>query len=110
MARANRRAGAHRSIREAVLQATGIDGILLLRLAQAAAETAAGTFRVGGEGRVAGAVNRDESGTGADKRRAVADRGRGGRGDATYGIGSTAGMIHLPASVRVYLCLTACDM
>src|SRR6185436_9975102 len=28
----------------------------------------------------------------------------------TQGAGSIARMIHLPASVRVYLCLTACDM
>ena len=30
--------------------------------------------------------------------------------DVAYGAGSFARMIHLPASVRVYLCLTACDM
>ena len=30
--------------------------------------------------------------------------------DVAHGAGSVARMIHLPASVRVYLCLTACDM
>ena len=31
-------------------------------------------------------------------------------GDAPHSTGRLAGMIHLPASVRVYLCLTPCDM
>jgi transposase len=36
---------------------------------------------------------------------------RRGRGcDLTHRAGRVARMIHLPASVRVYLCLTACDM
>ena len=33
-----------------------------------------------------------------------------GRGGAPHSIGRLAGMIHLPGSVRVYLCLTPCDM
>src|SRR6202011_6256515 len=37
-------------------------------------------------------------------------RRRCGRRYAADGPGSVARMIHLPASVRVYLCLTACDM
>ena len=35
---------------------------------------------------------------------------RSGRRDVPHSIGRLAGMIHLPASVRVYLCLTPCDM
>jgi transposase len=37
-------------------------------------------------------------------------RPRSGRGGAPLRIGRLAGMIHLPGSVRVYLCLTPCDM
>ena len=35
---------------------------------------------------------------------------RRGRPDAADRAGCVAGMIHLPASVRVYQCLTPCDM
>src|SRR5262249_5840927 len=35
---------------------------------------------------------------------------RSGGSDVADRAGSAAGVIHLPASVRVYLCLTACDM
>ena len=37
-------------------------------------------------------------------------RRRSGRRYVAHGAGSFAAVIHLPASVRVYLCLTACDM
>jgi len=37
-------------------------------------------------------------------------RSRRGRGGPAYSAGGTARMMHLPASVRVYLCLTPCDM
>src|ERR1700759_4362563 len=51
-----------------------------------------------------------ESGAAAGERRAPAHQRRGGRCDIAHGAGSAARVIHLPASVRVYLCLTACDM
>lgn len=50
------------------------------------------------------------SGTGADDRRTVANRLRCGCRYAPGGSGSFACMIHLPATVRVYLCLSLCDM
>src|SRR5260370_31576374 len=55
-------------------------------------------------------LRRSRSGTGAGERRAAAHWRRRRRHDVAYGAGSFARMIHLPASVRVYLCLTACDM
>src|SRR6202043_1113723 len=58
----------------------------------------------------AGACERSESGTGTGQRGAAAHRLRSRRDNLAHGADSTAGMIHLPASVRVYLCLTACDM
>ena len=51
-----------------------------------------------------------ESGGRAGERRALAHRRRRGRRDIAHGAGSATRVIHLPASVRVYLCLTACDM
>src|SRR6202521_5893577 len=85
--------------------------MLLLRLAQTASRTGAGAFRLGGErSGAARACDGGQSGTGAGDRRAAAHRQWGGRCDLTHGAGSVARMIHLPASVRVYLCLTACDM
>lgn len=44
------------------------------------------------------------------RRRMVAHRRGRGRGGAACGTGSPAQMIHLPPSVRVYLCMVACDM
>ena len=42
--------------------------------------------------------------------RATPDRERCGRGDVSPGAGRGKAMIHPPASVRVYLCLSPCDM
>ena len=42
--------------------------------------------------------------------RAATHRPRRGRGGTAYRIDRFAGMMHLPGSVRVYLCLTPCDM
>src|SRR5882672_3061119 len=78
-------------------------------MAQTVAETGTGTFRVGGE-RTGSARAGVGSGAGAGERRAATHRRRRGRHDVANGDGSVARMIHLPASVRVYLCLTACDM
>ena len=50
------------------------------------------------------------AGTGVGDRRAAAHRRWGGHRDLADRAGRVAGMIHLPASVRVYLCLTPCDM
>src|SRR5262249_14968489 len=49
-------------------------------------------------------------GVAAGERRAAAHRCRSGRRHLAHGAGSATRMIHLPGSVRVYLCLTACDM
>jgi IS66 Orf2 like protein len=58
----------------------------------------------------AGAGNGGCAGAGHGDRRAAAHRRRSGRHYVAHGPGHFTGMIHLPASVRVYLCLTACDM
>jgi hypothetical protein len=49
-------------------------------------------------------------GVGVGDGRAVAYQRRSGRRYVAHGSGSVAGMIQLPGSVRVYLCLTPCDM
>src|ERR1700730_4777646 len=109
--RTNRRATAQRKLSEAVLQGTRADRRLLLRLAQTAPKKRAGAFRFGGSrSDTAGAGNGVGSGAGQGDWRAVAHRRRSGRRYAADGPGSFAAVIHLPASVRVYLCLTACDM
>src|SRR5690349_5121754 len=112
MARANRRARAQRAICEAVLSGTWGYTVFLLWLAQTAAEKGApGTVRVGGSrSGVPGGPAGGGPGVGIDQRRATAHRRRSGRRHIPHGAGSIAGMIHLPASVRVYVCLTACDM
>src|SRR5207244_1155184 len=46
------------------------------------------------------------AGVGAGDRRAAANQHGRGRRDVAHRAGRVAGMIHLPASVRVYLCLT----
>src|ERR1041384_8878637 len=84
--------------------------MLLLRLAQAAPEEGTSAFRVGGASYAAGIWKRGAPGIGVDDRRAIAHRRRCGWSDFAHGAGSIARMIHLPASVRGYLCLTACDM
>ena len=58
----------------------------------------------------AGAHGGGGTGTGAGHRRAAAHRHRGGHRDLARRAGRVARMIHLPASVRVYVCLTPCDM
>ncbi len=63
------------------------------------------------ENRSGPAAGCDRSGLGAgagDGRAAANQHGRGPH-DVTRRAGSVAGMMHLPASVPVYLCLTACD-
>ena len=69
-------------------------------------------FRVGGARRDGTAARRDRGmpGIGAGQRRAPTHQRGGGQHDPTHGDGSLARMIHLPSSVQVYLCLTACDM
>src|SRR5580704_18833256 len=84
----------------------------VLLLAQAAAKpTGAGAFCFSRERRNA-VGGCGEGGTGADAGigRAAAHRHGGGCHDPAGSAGSPARMIHLPASVRVYVCLTACDM
>jgi len=80
-------------------------------LAQTARRTAADAIRVGGN-RIGPATACD--GAGLELVLATGERLRIGAGvDGTTlrtVLGSFARMIHLPASVRVYLCLTACDM
>src|SRR3974377_1654665 len=111
MARAETRAWAQRAVGKAVLQGTRAHRMLLLRLAQTAAKERASTVRVGGtRSGTAAACGGHPSGTGIGERRTAAHRLRGGRRDLAHGVGRVARMIHLPASVRVYLCLTACDM
>ena len=90
---------------------TRADGILLLCLAQTAPGKRAGTVCPGGEECAAsGAPGGDGTGTGVGDRRAAAYWCRRGRRNLADRAGRLAGMIHLPASVRVYLCLTPCDM
>jgi len=82
-------------------------GGIFLWLAQAAPESRTiavrGWWRGGGRGsRVHGAC----PGAVAKHRGAATHRSRGGRGGPAHGAGGSARMMHLPASVRVYLCLT----
>src|SRR5579871_2094975 len=112
MGRTNRCPAPQRNVREAVLQGTGSYGVLLLRLAETAPGERAGAVRFGGKEPAASgrAHGGDGAGSGIGDRRAAAHwRWRGHR-DLAHRAGRVAEMIHLPASVRVDLCLTPCDM
>src|SRR5580765_2441019 len=111
MGRTHRRTTAQWQFREAVLPGTRSRGMLLLRLAQTTPGKGVGPIRFGGKTRgTAGEVGRGACGVGVDDRRASAHRRRGGRSHIACRAGRLACMIHLPASVRVYLCLSPCDM
>jgi hypothetical protein len=75
--------------------------------ASAAPHRTARHIRSGGYDRV-GSAHHDRAGT--DERRSAPHSRRCGK--AAYGAKrfAGAGVIHLPASVRVYLCTTPCDM
>src|SRR5580692_10569680 len=80
-------------------------------MAQAARRTASDEVRAGrDQSRRANGSGRDGSDPGV--RRAVADRAGHRRGHAAAGAEciARAAMIHLPASVRVYLATSPCDM
>jgi len=79
-------------------------------LAEAAADTSHNAVCLGGGGAAAGNCGSRRFGTGADNGRTAPDQRRGGCCNIAASAGGATGMIHLPASVRVYLCLTACDM
>src|SRR6266567_3434119 len=111
MARAAGRTRAQRPDSEAVLPGTRTHAVVFLRLAQTAARTRAGTFRISGERTcAAGTCSYGGVGTATGNGRAAAYWRRRGRRHIAHGARGVAGMIHLPASVRVYLCLAPCDM
>src|SRR5215472_8390614 len=111
MGRTNRFTTPQRNICEAVLQGTGADGVLLLRLAETASGNRAGAIRFSGEGCAPARGYRGSfAGISVGNRRAPTHRPRSGYHNLADRARRFAGMIHLPASVRVYLCLTPCDM
>ena len=111
MGRTNRCARAQRDVREAVLQGTRDHRAVLLCLAETAPEAGPVRFAL-----VERSARRQERTAEAvlELVLTTGERLRIGTGvdDATlaHRVGRLAGMIHLPASVRVYLCLTPCDM
>src|SRR5207249_11838835 len=70
----------------------------------------AGDERTGAVRSAEDSDQRGYAGTDPGQRRATPHRLRRGRGDAPPGAGRSTAMMHLPASVRAYLCLSPCDM
>src|SRR3954452_21733419 len=103
--RTNRGTTAKRNLREAVLQGARGERVLVLHLAQTASRKRTGAICPGREeGAPAGAHGGCVAGTGVGERRSIADWRWRGYGHVAGCTGCVAEMIHLPASVRVYLC------
>src|SRR5436305_2892293 len=111
MARELRRTIAQWVISKAVLRAARAHSLVVLLLAQAAATDHASALRTGRpRSGVCRARPGRRAGSGIRNRRPVAYSLRSGRRNLANRAEGVARMIHLPASVRVYLCLTPCDM
>src|SRR5271167_2395057 len=109
MAPANRGTGNRRPVNPRILSGARVEGVRLLRVAWEVTETEhTRPLRTGGD--EAGHGNASAPGVAAGQRRPASDSVRCRH--AQVGAGGAAGtsVIHLPASVRVYLCTSPCDM
>jgi transposase len=110
MAPKNRTAGKQRPVDPRILSWTRPTGACFLRMAATAAEAdRAGQVRAGGDEAFRGG-NRSTHRTGAGQWRPPSNSARCRNAQAGAGGASEPGVIHLPASVRVYLCTSPCDM
>jgi len=101
----DRRAGGQRPNHSGVLPRTGRPRSCLLLLAQEATKEQTDAVRSSENGGQRGPV-----GTDFGQWRATPDPERRGRDGVSPGAERRKAMIHPPASVRVYLCLSPCDM